>query len=60
MANTGNSKAQKYKILPKEIESQKALLGSIMLKQEALNEVMDIGSSDSFSVEKHGMIFQEM
>ena len=60
MANTGNSKAQKYKIPPQEIESEKALLGSIMLKPEALNEVMDIVPSDSFYVEKHRMIFQAM
>ncbi|MCH7756502.1 replicative DNA helicase [Patescibacteria group bacterium] len=53
-------KTQKYKIPPQEIESEKALLGSIMIKPEALNEIMDIVSPDSFYVEKHHMIFQAM
>jgi len=45
------AKTQKYKVPPQEIESEKALLGSIMLKPDTLNEIIDIVSPDSFYVE---------
>ena len=54
------AKTHTYKVPPQEIESEKALLGSIMLKPEALNEVIDIVSTASFYVEKHRMILESM
>ncbi|MEO5634982.1 MAG: replicative DNA helicase, partial [Candidatus Paceibacterota bacterium] len=40
--------------------SEQAVLGSIMLRKDAMHEVEDMISSDSFYVEKHKKIFQAM
>jgi replicative DNA helicase len=48
------------RIPPQNIESEKALLGSIMLRPDAINDVLDIISSDSFYSEKHRVIFKSM
>ncbi len=45
---------------PQNIESEKALLGSIMLRPEALPEIMDILRSEAFYSEKHRIIFLAM
>ena len=41
------------RIPPQNIEAERALLGSIMLKPDAIHEVTDLVSADSFYVEKH-------
>ncbi len=48
------------RIPPQNIESEKALLGSIMLKPEGIIDAIDIISPDSFYAEKHRIIFQTM
>ncbi len=48
------------RIPPQSIPSEKAVLGSIMLRKEAMHEVEDMVNPDSFYVEKHKMIFQAM
>lgn len=48
------------RIPPQSIESEQAVLGSIMLRKDAMHEVEDILSTDSFYVEKHKMIFKAM
>ncbi|MFH0755125.1 MAG: replicative DNA helicase [bacterium] len=48
------------KIPPQNIESEKALLGSIMLRPEALPEIMDILRSEAFYTDKHKTIFEAM
>src|SRR3989344_468098 len=48
------------RIPPQNVEAERALLGSIMLKPDAIHEVTDIVSSDSFYVEKHRTIFRAM
>lgn len=45
---------------PQNIESEKALLGSIMLRPEALPEIMDILRPEAFYSEKHRIIFLAM
>lgn len=45
---------------PQNIDSEKAVLGSIMLRKDAMHEVEDILTPDSFYAEKHKMIFQTM
>jgi replicative DNA helicase len=45
---------------PQNIDSEKAVLGSIMLRKDAMSEVEDILTPDSFYSEKHKMIFQAM
>jgi len=53
-------KKNEIRIPPQSIESEKAVLGSIMLRKDAMHEVEDIVSPDSFYVEKHKMIFKAM
>lgn len=48
------------RIPPQSIDSEKAVLGSIMLRKDAMHEVEDIVTPDSFYVEKHKMIFKAM
>ncbi|MAF59537.1 MAG: replicative DNA helicase [Candidatus Pacebacteria bacterium] len=52
--------ANNLRVPPQSIDAEKALLGSIMLKPQALNDVIDIISSDSFYAEKHRIIFSSM
>jgi replicative DNA helicase len=54
------SSRQALRIPPQHIEAEKALLGSIMIKPESMNEVIDIISPGSFYVEKHRIIYQAM
>jgi len=58
MANT--IKKTVTRIPPNNIDSERALLGSIMLRPEAIHEIMDIIRSDAFYAEKHRIIFQSM
>ncbi len=48
------------RIPPQSIEAEKALLGSIMIRPDAINEVMDVVASHSFYVEKHRNIWKTM
>ncbi|MES2023317.1 MAG: replicative DNA helicase [Patescibacteria group bacterium] len=48
------------RIPPQSIDSEKAVLGSIMLRKDALHEIEDVVNADSFYVEKHKIIFQAM
>lgn len=51
---------QKLRIPPQSIESEKAVLGSIMLRPGALYEVEDLISPDAFYVDKHRIIYATM
>ena len=48
------------RIPPQNLESERALLGSIMLKPEGMSDAIDTISPDSFYAEKHRFIFQAM
>ncbi len=48
------------RVPPQNIDAEKALLGSIMLRPLGLNEIMDSVHADSFYVEKHRLIYQGM
>jgi replicative DNA helicase len=48
------------KIPPQSIESEKALLGSIMIRPGSMYEIIDIVSSKMFYAEKHKLIFETM
>ena len=48
------------RIPPQSIEAEKALIGSVLIKQDALYEVMEFIHPESFYVHKHEMIFQAM
>lgn len=59
MAEQNNSKSS-FKVPPQNIESEKALLGSIMLRPDSLNSIIERTSRDAFYVEKHRLIFDAM
>ena len=54
--NTKNN----LRVPPQNIDSEKAVLGSIMLRKDAMHEVEDVLTSDSFYAEKHKIIYQAM
>lgn len=53
-------KDEHLRIPPQSIDSEKALLGAIMLKPDTLHEVADLVSPSSFYAEKHRTIFKGM
>src|SRR5262249_3442527 len=55
-----NNRENNIRIPPQSIESEEAVLGSIMLRKEAMHEVEDMITVDSFYVEKHKIIFRAM
>ena len=56
----GEIKKYSQRIPPQNTESEKALLGSIMLRPEALSEIMDIIRPEAFYMERHKTIFSMM
>ena len=48
------------RIPPQNVESEKALLGSICLKPEGMHDIIDIVSPDAYYAEKHRLIFDVM
>lgn len=58
MAN--DFKTSYLRIPPQNIDSEKAFLGSIMLKPESIYDIMDIVDADSFYSEKHRVVFKAM
>jgi len=54
------TRKNEIRIPPQSIESEKAVLGSIMLRKDAMNEIEDVVNPDSFYAEKHKIIFQAM
>lgn len=58
--NMKNNMQKSIRIPPQSIPSEQAVLGSIMLRKDAMHEVEDVVSSESFYVEKHKMIFKAM
>lgn len=58
--NSSMAKNPGLRLPPQNIDSEKALLGSIMLKPESINDVFDIVTGDSFYSEKHRIIFNGM
>ncbi len=50
----------RLRIPPQNLEGEMALLGSIMLRPEALHDIVDIITLDCFYSEKHRVIFETM
>ncbi len=55
-----NKRKNELRVPPQSIDSEKAVLGSIMLRKDALHEIEDVVNPDSFYAEKHKIIFQAM
>lgn len=49
-----------YKETPQNIEAERALLGSIMLRPKAFIEIMSVVTHESFSETRHKFIFESM
>jgi replicative DNA helicase len=55
-----NKNFGKIRIPPQSIESEQAVLGSMMLRKDAIHEIEDVINEDSFYVEKNKIIFRAM
>ncbi len=53
-------KTRDLKIPPHNLEAEKALLGSILMRGEALHDVVDLISSDSFYTNQHRYIWNSI
>ncbi|MGC9605692.1 MAG: replicative DNA helicase [Minisyncoccia bacterium] len=53
-------KAKDLKIPPQSLEAEKALLGSIMTRGEAMNDVVDLVNEQSFYSNQHRMIWSAL
>lgn len=52
------AKIATLKIPPHNLEAEQAIIGSVMVKPDAINEVMDIVSAESFYSDKHRRIWE--
>ena len=52
--------ASALRIPPQDVDTERALLGALMLNQNAMYEVADIVVADSFYAGKHRVIFEAM
>lgn len=48
------------RVPPQNIEAEKALLGSILIKSEAIHEIADLIDPSAFYVERHVLIYKAM
>jgi len=48
------------RIPPQNIDSEKAILGSVMLRPSAIHEISDLITSKTFYVAKHSLIYETM
>lgn len=55
-----NTVVNNLRIPPQNIDSERALLGSIMLKPDGIYDIVDIISEDVFYSEKHRIIYSAM
>lgn len=53
-------KSRELRIPPQNIETEQALLGSLMLRPEGMYDISDMLSRESFYVDKHRMVFDAM
>ncbi len=48
------------RIPPQDIDAEKALLGSIMVRPAGIHDILDVIKPESFYVDKHAIIYREM
>ena len=58
--NMAEKKKHNLRVPPQSIDAERALLGSIMLRPDSMNEIIDTISGDSFYVDRHRIIFDAM
>ena len=59
MASDSSPKTH-FKVPPHSLEAEMALLGSILLRPDSMDEIIDSVAPDSFYSEKHRLIFETM
>ena len=57
---TRQFKTHELRIPPQNIETEKALLGSLMLRPDGMYDVADMVTRETFYVDKHRMLFDAM
>lgn len=55
-----NQQHRELRTPPQDVEAERALLGSILLRPDVIHEVVDIITADSFYARKHRLIFSAM
>jgi len=60
LANSNKITKDTLRVPPQNIDSEKALLGAVMLRPAAMNEIIDIMAPDMFYADKHRFIFEGM
>ncbi len=60
MEKDKNNNYKNIKVPPQSNESEMAVLGSIMINPDVLDEILDILSSDNFYSTRHRLIFEAM
>jgi len=60
MATAKNASPRIDRVPPQSLESERALLGALLLKPDVIHDVSDLIRADSFYAEKHRIIFGAM
>lgn len=60
MADTTRNQKTNLRVPPQSVDSEKAVLGSIMLRPGAIHEITDLVNSDSYYATKHADIYKIM
>lgn len=55
-----NNSKHTLRVPPQSLESEKAVLGSIMLRPSALHEIADVLNADAFYADKHKILYETM
>lgn len=55
-----NSSQSAYKVPPHNLEAEQVILGGILINNDALNQIVDLLSSDDFYRKAHSIIFEGM
>jgi len=55
-----NSSQSAYKVPPHNLEAEQVILGGILINNDALNQIVDLLSSDDFYRKAHSFIFEGM
>lgn len=50
-------RSQELRVPPQNLDAERALLGSVMLKPDAMHDIIDVVSPDAMYAEKHRLIF---
>ncbi|MEK7201159.1 MAG: DnaB-like helicase N-terminal domain-containing protein, partial [Patescibacteria group bacterium] len=48
------------RIPPQSLDAERALLGALLLKPDAIHDISDLVRPDSFYAEKHRLIYEAM